>query len=256
MTRRPAPGRDAQSPVPVRANRRVAPRIRAEDVPWIVTVRLGQGHSGRLVDISRTGMLLETNERLHPGHKRVMTLALEDNRSESIQAQVVRSHLVALSGDGKPIYQAAILFARELDPELLTPVRRLLEMDDAADAAPAPRADHLDGPFDALWATPRGPDMTRVTSLSETGCVVHLQVPGETDMPAAVTVIFTPFRRLLLTGRVVDARPDGGCVLRFEGLSPEHRRALRVELRSHRAPPANAHGRPTIDLTELHASNW
>ena len=254
------------------ADRRQAPRLRAEDVPWIVTVKLGQGHAGRLVDISRTGILLETNERLRPGQNRVMTLGLKGNRSEQVQSHILRSHLIALSRNGGPVYQAALLFAQELESKLLTPVGTPVEVGDSAEAGSNTLPSHqLDGPFDALWATERGSELARVVNLSESGCTVHLPAPSEAGTIAAVTIIFTAVRRLLLTGQVIGARPDGGSVMRFEGLNTEQRRALRIELTSHVGhsttivPVSSARsifsltdapGHTALYLTDLQASNW
>ena len=211
------------------ADRRRAPRLKAEDVPWIVTVKLGQSDAARLVDISRTGLLLETKERLRPGQRGITTLGLTGNRSEQVPSHILRSHLIALTGEGVPVYHAALLFAKELESNLLVPVGI-----NHFDVGPsAQRSYQLDGPFDALWATERGSELARVTSLSETGCIVHLPVPSDGEAMAAVTVIFTPVRRLLLTGRVTGARSDGGRVMQFEGLHAEQSRALRIELTSH-----------------------
>src|SRR5262245_2298486 len=86
------------------ADRRQAPRLRAEEVPWIVTVRLRYGDEARLVDISRTGLLIETTARLHPGQKGVMTIGLADKRLTHIESQIVRSKLVSISHDAVPVY--------------------------------------------------------------------------------------------------------------------------------------------------------
>jgi PilZ domain len=214
------------------ADRRRSPRLKAEDVPWIVTVRIGYGDdSARLVDISRTGLLLETRERLRPGQKGIMTLGLAGDQTARIDSHIVRSNLVALSPDAVPIYHAAILFSKELESKLLAPAP--VEPETDAETGSGLWSLHLDGPFDALVATGRSSELARVTNLSETGCISHLPMPVEAGEVAAVTIIFTPVRRLLLAGRVTEVRSDGARVMRFEGLSPEQRRALRVELTSH-----------------------
>jgi hypothetical protein len=228
------------------ADRRRAPRLKAEDVPWIVTVRLRYGDEARLVDISRTGLLIETTARLRPGQKGVMTLGLADNRSTHVDSHIVRSRLVSLSQDAVPIYQAAVLFAKELEAKLLAPEPTEIE---GGESGPGLWSHHLDGPFDALWATELGSELAHVTSLSETGCVTRVPATVETGELAAVTIFFTPVRRLLLTGRVVDLRSDGAYVVRFEGLSGEQRRALRVELSSHTARWTASASHPS--LTQL-----
>jgi hypothetical protein len=215
------------------ADRRGAPRLRAEDVPWIVTVRLRYGDAARLVDISRTGLLLETTERLRPGQKGVMTLGLAGNRSTHVDSHIVRSRLVALSSGAVPLYQAAVLFVNELESKLLAPTGAPVEDEGAAEGGSTLWSRRLDGPLDALWATERGSELARVTNLSETGCITHGPTTIGAGELAAVTIFFTPVRRLLLTGRVVSTRSDGGCDFRFEGLNAEQRRSLRVELTSH-----------------------
>jgi hypothetical protein len=119
---------------------------------------------------------------------------------------------------------------KELEAQLLAPAPPEVSISESAVGI---WSHHLDGPFEALWATERGSELARVTSLSESGCITRVGKPVEPGELAAVTIFFTPVRRLLLTGRVVDQRSDGACVLRFEGLGAEQRRSLRVELSSH-----------------------
>jgi hypothetical protein len=265
--------RSEHQPLPENpADRRKAPRLKAEDVPWIVTVRLGNGDAARLVDISRTGLLLETKERLRPGQKGTMTLGLAGGRSAHVQSLVVRSNLVAISHDAIPIYQAAILFARELESQLLAPGESRVATEDAAEKGNGGLLSPLlDGPFDALWATDCGSELVRVTSLRETGCIAHVPMPIDAGELTAVTIIFTSVRRLLLTGRVMERRSDGGYVVHFEGLGAEQRRVLRVELTSQAArwtpttPPsghaslfsiADAPTEPWVYTAGLQASDW
>src|SRR6185436_6996351 len=155
--------------------RRRAPRLRAEDVPWIVTVRVGYGNAGRLVDISRTGLLLETSDRLRPGQRGLMTFGLEGNRSEQVASHIVRSNLVALARDGKPLYRAAFLFEEELTSRLLVPASAPVD-DTIGESSRVLRSRQLNGPFDALWATEAGWEFARVTNLDEIGCLVHMPV--------------------------------------------------------------------------------
>jgi hypothetical protein len=196
-----------------------------------------------------------------------MTLGLADNRLAHVDSHIIRSTLVALSHDAVPVYQAAVLFVKELEAQLLTPAPAEIR---GGEASAGVWSQHLDGPFEALWATERGSELARITSLSESGCVTRIPTPAADGELAAVTIFFTPVRRLLLTGRVVDQRADGAYVLRFEGLSTEQRRALRVELSSHHtrstASSSRAADSPLFALTAtserlvytagLQASDW
>ena len=85
-----------------------------------------------------------------------------------------------------------------------------------------------------------------MTTLTETGCQVHLVDPVEVGTSVVLTVFFTMFRRLMLAGQVVERLAEGGCLVRFTKLSAAQRRSLRVELRS--APQAG----PAPALTREH----
>ena len=66
---------------PVTADeRRIATRLTPADVPWIKEVKPTAAHSGKLIDISQTGVLLETSARLLPGRRSTMLLTPDDDR--------------------------------------------------------------------------------------------------------------------------------------------------------------------------------
>ena len=205
--------------------RREAARVDAKDVPWIVAVRPNLGDVARLIDISRTGLLLDTRDRLLPGRKSIILLDLPGDRTERVHGRVVRSNLVGISPDEAPIYRAALNFTKELDASLF-------ELPGGARETDLRQVDRLDGPIDGLWSTESGSGVTTITNLTETGCVARLTDPIVAGTQAMLTVFFSAVRRLLLAGQIVSVLPEGGCVLRFERLTKEQRRALRVELRS------------------------
>jgi hypothetical protein len=87
-------------------------RTRGE-VPWLSTVKLPWGLEVDLLNISRTGMLIETNSRFMPGTATEFQLSGPDT-SLAVSARFVRSEVAAVGPRGVK-YHAAATFTRELE---------------------------------------------------------------------------------------------------------------------------------------------
>jgi hypothetical protein len=95
------------------SDRRRALRRRACDVPDVWTVRLPGVPQATLVDISNSGVLLETTARLVDGS--TLDLQLVGRETDVyVPARMVRTQVAAVDGRGVR-YHAAVAFARELD---------------------------------------------------------------------------------------------------------------------------------------------
>jgi hypothetical protein len=227
------------------ADRRASKRFSAEEVPWITLVKANLGETARLVDISRTGILIDTHARLQPGRKNILLLGTESEQKR-IESLVVRTQLIGLVPKAGPLYRAALTFTKDLEltlPDVAAPTAEAARPEAApvapssSEAAVDGAGRQLSGPFDALWATESGAGVVTVSSITETGCLVEgpaLAAPGES---ASLSVFFSVARRSLLTGKVTHMVGDHACAFQFGKLSAEERRALRVEIRRGTMPP-------------------
>src|SRR4051812_41804820 len=216
------PTQNSSKPPATGEDRRVFPRLKAEEVPWIKEVKPNNGDSARLLNISRTGVLLETTARLQPGRRSTIIIVNDSGQKERAEGKVIRTELVAIGKDGELIYRTAMVFTTELDlraPGTLT-----------VNAADACVQSQLEGPLQALWATSSGSCQVQVTHLTTSGC--YVLVPGICAVGdwASVAVFFSPVRSLTLPGQIAAVEPDRGCLLQFQQLTPDTRRALRVEI--------------------------
>jgi hypothetical protein len=89
------------------SDRRQAPRLNPSAVPFLKSVTFNQGSEVQVIDISRGGMLLETNERLRP-HMKILLKIVTSSSIFKTAGCVLRSYIVALKGN--PRYQSAIAF--------------------------------------------------------------------------------------------------------------------------------------------------
>jgi hypothetical protein len=89
------------------SERRRWPRLKPSSVPFLKSVTLSQGAEVQAIDISRGGMLIETEVRLRPGMKIFLKLVTSDG-AVKLEASVVRSSLTSLTGI--PKYQSAVAF--------------------------------------------------------------------------------------------------------------------------------------------------
>jgi len=248
-------------------DRRVFPRLKPEDVPWIREIKPSTGDGARLLNISRTGVLLETTARLQPGRRSTITIVNESDQKERAEGRVIRTELVSIGKGGELIYRTAMAFTTELDLKAPGTV--------PAAAAEACVQSQLEGPLQALWATTSGSRQVQVTHLTTTGCYVQVPGAGIVGEWASVAVFFSPVRSLTLQGRVAAVEPERGCLLQFQQLAADTRRALRVEIQEGIAHGAAAPPQPVavVKLVEagveesisvewraragtLHANQW
>jgi hypothetical protein len=88
------------------------PRRTRGEVPWLSTVTLPWGLEVDLLNISRTGMLVETSSRFVPGTATEFQLSGPDTNL-AVSARFVRSEVAAVGPLGVK-YHAAATFAKEL----------------------------------------------------------------------------------------------------------------------------------------------
>jgi CheY-like chemotaxis protein len=95
------------------ADRRQATRRRAADLAGQWGVRLGPDGDASIVDISCSGVRLETSTRLHPGNLIDLELISMEG-SLAVGARLIRTETV--DADGPEVkYRAAAMFLREID---------------------------------------------------------------------------------------------------------------------------------------------
>ncbi len=95
------------------AQRDRAPRLTGLEVPWVTSVTLPWGLEVRLLNISRTGMLVESAAKFTPGTVAEFRIAGRDG-TLVVPARLVRSEIAAVNGRGVR-YHSAAAFDRELD---------------------------------------------------------------------------------------------------------------------------------------------
>ena len=114
-----------EKPVPSSENTALAPqpaskpaidrarRLRRDELPWISTVRVAGGSEAKLLNLSSSGMLIESSTKFAPGTAGTIEL---DGRGETLAVPVrfVRSEVVDVSTCGVK-YLAAAAFDAELD---------------------------------------------------------------------------------------------------------------------------------------------
>lgn len=208
-------------------DRRIAPRLKPHEVPWIREVKPISGDTARLLNISKTGLLLETTARLQPGRRSTVVIAVDgSDRKERAEGHVIRTELVSIGSGGELIYRTAMAFTDGLNLRLPDAPAEETRSDATSESD-----GQVEGPLPGLWATTDGSQQVSVSHISQGTCYVKTSRPPAKDEWASVTVFFSPVRSLTLTGKVAAVEEHGGCLLRFESLSSDVRRALRVEIR-------------------------
>jgi len=89
------------------SNRRQYPRLRPEAVPFLKSVNFSQGAEAEIINISRGGVLLETETRLRPQMKIVLKLVTSDGVIK-MSGHILRSYISSLKKT--PRYRSAIAF--------------------------------------------------------------------------------------------------------------------------------------------------
>ena len=89
------------------ANRRQYLRLKPTAVPFLKSVAFNQGCEAQVVNISRGGILLETDVRLRPQMKILLKLITTEGVIK-MEGHIIRSSISSLNG--VPRYQSAIAF--------------------------------------------------------------------------------------------------------------------------------------------------
>lgn len=113
------PGGDDRVPDlhPSPSERRASPRLTQDQLAEDVRLSLAGGDGAALVNVSASGVLLDTTRRLSPGQSIDLFLRRKDER-HALRGVVVRCHLHTLVP--RPTYRAAIRFDRALPMQDLT----------------------------------------------------------------------------------------------------------------------------------------
>ena len=86
--------------------------MKAEDVPFLKSVELYQGKEIQIVNISRGGILIETETRLRPDFKIMLTLVTTEGIYKR-DGMILRSSISSLNGI--PKYRTAIAFKQPFE---------------------------------------------------------------------------------------------------------------------------------------------
>jgi len=101
----------------VSADRRNHRRVPGSSLDWLSAARVKYGPEVSIIDLSRGGVLLQSDRPLNPGSKQALEI-VGTEKSIVVPFGVLRSKITALSSKG-PIYRAACAFTRPLElPEL------------------------------------------------------------------------------------------------------------------------------------------
>ena len=100
------------TPTLVRRNRRAHPRLVADQLRWLERVRLTQGPSVSLIDLSVHGAFFEVDCRLRPGDATNLELVAADERTV-VNGHILRTEIIGLSADVIR-YRGACAFDRPL----------------------------------------------------------------------------------------------------------------------------------------------
>jgi Family of unknown function (DUF6982) len=116
--------------------RRTHRRIPGRALDWISVARVKYGPEVNIVDLSKGGVLLESDRPLKPGSRQDLEIAGPE-RSIVVPFGVLRSRISALAPKGA-IYLAGCEFSRPLDlPELSAAAERAEQIDDPTAGEPS-----------------------------------------------------------------------------------------------------------------------
>jgi PilZ domain-containing protein len=94
---------------PATTVRRPDPRHRPEAVPEIAALRLSPGDAGQIVNISASGLLMQSHTRYAPGGR--VTVHFEGPiATKQIKGRIVRCEVSAIGEKGALEYQTAVAF--------------------------------------------------------------------------------------------------------------------------------------------------
>jgi hypothetical protein len=115
----------------INADRRAHRRVPAKALDWIEVARVKYGPDVNIVDLSTTGVLLESARPMAPGSKQALEIAA-GKRSIVVPFGVLRSKISALAARGA-VYRVACSFSRPLElPELAAAAEALSDTERAA----------------------------------------------------------------------------------------------------------------------------
>ena len=114
VTDPPAAGSDLSIVKPrLKLTQNRATRKTRADLPWLSTIKLPWGLEVRLLNMSTSGVLVETTSKFTPGSVAELEIAGTDD-SFVVPARFVRSEIVGVDARGVR-YRAAAVFEREVD---------------------------------------------------------------------------------------------------------------------------------------------
>ena len=197
------PARDDQT-----SERRRAPRLPRDAVPGIGSVTLYPRDPAKLLNISKSGMLVSCARRLMPDSPAKFVLRAGD-RDLVVTGRVVRSQVVAIGGEQGVAYETAIHTDQEVDLQQYGAPQ--------PPESPTNRREHqrTTRPFDGTCVTPNGQLPITVSDISDGGCFIaqaNTVAPGDQlslhiEIPGAEPII-TP-------AEVLSADPEQGFAVHF-----------------------------------------
>ena len=237
------------------SDRRKAPRLEPHQVPWIREVKPATGDSARLLNISSSGVLLETTTKLKPGRRSALIIVGDLDERERAEVDVIRTELISIGSAGQLVYRTALAFTEEID------LRGALSQTplEPQSSQPVSHEPCVEGPLEGLWYSKAGSRPVRLTRLFQAGCDVHGAGPVMAGDQINLTTIFTPVRSLTLAASVADVSDGGVCRVTFVDVHPEAGRLLRVEIRELMAAgdrPVSAHPASPGHLTSPDRPDW
>lgn len=267
-------------------DRRKTPRFELGQVPWIREVKAGTD-AARVVNISRSGVLLETTARLKPGRRSTLIIVGDLDERLRADADVIRTELVSIGSAGELVFRTALAFATEFDLRVeaaqegpdgrerrdgLEAQESLAGQVGQAGLSPVVlqvAQPELQGPVAGVWHSGDGSQDVHLFGLSQAGCRMQGDQMPPVGESVSLTVLFSPVRALTLRGVVRDV-VDGQVAVAFSGVTPDVARTLRVEVREAMATalavstipvPVRAAGLSSAGVwsaqaATLHANQW
>ncbi len=224
-------------------DRRRARRQASGDLPWLWTVKLPWGADVKVVDISTSGVLLETTSKITPGRTVDLRLLGQDT-DLNVPARAIRSEVASVDAMGVR-YRVAAAFSRDvcilgaerpsaaaavMPPALAELLTRVLSDVDYDSKSPAPRARFEQGLRRLL---PVRDVQIRQAPIVPTGGAesIYFRVPGTSDSQPVLQAIFEPNHQpSAIEFRFLKAAATlAAVVLEFAPLADEGRRAPMAE---------------------------
>lgn len=160
------------------SDRRKHPRLKPCSVPFLRSVVFNQGCEARVIDISRGGILVETEIRLRPQMKILLKLVTSEG-TVKMGGHILRSSISSL--DGIPLYKSAIAFDspfKMLD-DLSAELERQTNESSKESAAP-PDIDPFacQSPFEFIPESPLEEEPATLTVIAQDGMSMRDMLEG------------------------------------------------------------------------------